>query len=194
MHEVLFQYIEVKSEQKLTDEERQLIKSKFHPKHLRRRQYFLQAGEICTNVAFIVKGSSRMFSVDDSGHEHIVRFGLESWWLNDPESFISQTPSNYNIEMLEESDLLVISVTDAHELREKSRVFDLTIKAMDRQASVAMQKRVHASISMTAEERYNELASVYPQFLQRFPQNMIASYLGLSPETLSRVRKNAIGK
>jgi CRP-like cAMP-binding protein len=194
MHEPLFQYIEAKSEQKLTDEERQLIRSKFHPKRLRKRQYFLQEGDVCKYVAFIVRGSSRMFSVDGNGHEHIVRFGLESWWLSDPESLISLTPSRYNIEMLEDSELLVISVADAYELRDKSRIFDLTIKAMDRQLSSATQKRIHTAISMTAEERYDELANTYPQFLQRFPQSMIASYLGLSPETLSRIRKNSIGK
>jgi len=194
MHESLFQYIEAKSEQKLMDEERQLIQSKFQPKRLRKRQYFLQEGDVAKYVAFIVKGSARMFSVDNKGHEHIIRFGLESWWLNDAESFISLTPSRYNIEMVEDSELLVISVADAYELRDKSRLFDLTIKAMDRQASMATQKRIHAAISMTAEERYDELANTYPQFLQRFPQNMIASYLGLSPETLSRIRKNAMSK
>jgi len=194
MHEALFQYIEAKSEQKLTAEEQQLIRSKFQPKRLRKRQYFLQEGDVCKYVAFIVKGSSRMFSVDDNGHEHIVRFGLESWWLQDPESFISLTPSRYNIEMLEDSELLVISVADAYELRDKSRIFDLTIKAMDRQLSSATQKRIHTAISMTAEERYEELTNTYPQFLQRFPQSMIASYLGLSPETLSRIRKNSMSK
>lgn len=194
MHEPLFQYVEAKSGEKLTAEERELIKSKFFPKLLRKRQYFLQAGDICKSVAFIVKGSARMFSVDNKGHEHIIRFGLETWWLNDAESFTSLTPSRYNIEMLEDSELLVISVADAYELRDKSRFFDLTIKEMDKHNSVATQKRIHAAISMTAEERYEELVNNYPQFLQRFPQNMIASYLGLSPETLSRIRKNSMAK
>jgi CRP-like cAMP-binding protein len=192
MHDALFAYIEAKSAQKITDEEHELIRSKFQTKRLRNRQYFLQGGDVCKYLGFIVKGSARMFSVDDKGHVHIIRFGLESWWLSDAESFTSLMPSRYNIEMLEDSDLLVISVADAYELRDKSRVFDLTIKAMDQQASVAMQKRIHAAISMTAEERYEDLINTYPQFLQRFPQNMIASYLGLSPETLSRIRKNSM--
>jgi CRP-like cAMP-binding protein len=194
MHESLFQYLESKSEQKITDEEGQLIRSKFQPKRLRKRQYFLQEGDVCKYLGFIVKGSARMFSVDDKGHEHIIRFGLESWWLSDAESFTALTPSRFNIEMLEDSELLIVSVADAYELRDKSKVFDLTVKAMDTQASVATQKRIHAAISMTAEERYEELATTYPQFLQRFPQNMIASYLGLSPETLSRIRKNAMNR
>jgi len=194
MHEALFQYLEVKSEQKLTDEEQQLIKAKFQPKRLRKRQYFLQAGDVCKYLAFLVKGSSRMFSVDDNGHEHIVRFGLESWWLSDPESCNTLAPTRYNIEMLENSELLVISVADAYELLNKCRIFDLTFKAMDKKASIATQKRIHTTISMTAEERYDELANTYPQFLQRFTLSMIASYLGLSPETLSRIRKNSMGK
>jgi len=194
MHEALFQYLEANAAQKLTDEEQQLIKSRFQPKRLRKRQYFLQEGDVCKFLAFIVKGSSRMFSVDDTGHEHTVRFGLESWWRSDPESCNTLTPTRYNIEMLEDSLLLVISVADAYELLDKSRIFDLTFKAMDRRASKATQKRIHTTISMTAEERYDELANTYPQFLQRFPQNMIASYLGLSPETLSRIRKNSMSK
>jgi len=161
---------------------------------LRKRQYLLQAGDVCKYLAFLVKGSSRMFSVDDKGHEHIIRFGLETWWLADPESSISLTPSRYNIEMLEDSELLVISIPDAYELRDQTEFFGRTIKAMDKQASMATQKRIHAAISMTAEERYDELANTYPQFLQRFPQSMIASYLGLSPERLSRIRKNAMSK
>ena len=194
MYDPLFQYIENRSGTLLTNEERGIIESKFHPKRLLKRQYFLQEGDICKKIAFIVKGAARMYSIDEKGHEHIVRFGLESWWLGDQESFNMLTPSRYHIEMLEDSDLLVIATEQAHELRDQVRSFDLTIKAMDRQSLVASQKRIHASISMTAEERYEELVKSYPEFLQRFPQSMIASYLGISPETLSRMRKNMAGK
>jgi CRP-like cAMP-binding protein len=194
MHEALFQYIELKSEQKLTEGELQLIKSKFHPKRMRKKQYFLQEGDVCKYIAFIVHGSARMFSVDDKGDEHIVRFALESWWLGDTESFNLLTPSRYNIEILEDSEMLIISVADAVDLRDQNQPFNLTIRAMDKQLSIATQKRIHAAISMTAEERYEDLANTYPQFLQRFSQSMIASYLGLSPETLSRIRKNSIRK
>ncbi|GGB02526.1 cAMP-binding protein [Puia dinghuensis] len=189
MYEALFQYIETRSGLRLTDDERSIIESKFIPKRLLKRQYFLQEGDVCKKIAFIVKGAARMFSIDDKGHEHIVRFGLESWWLGDHESFNLLTPSRYHIEVLEDTDLLVITTVHAHELRDEVRAFDLTVKAMDRQLSVATQKRIHAAISMTAEERYDDLVNTYPQFLQRFPQSMIASYLGISPETLSRMRR-----
>src|SRR5260221_6509386 len=100
--------------------------------------------------------------------------------------------SRYYIEMFEESELLVISFSDELQLRNKSRCFDLTVRAHDRSQTIAMQKRIHAAIGMTAEERFGDLSQTYPEFLQRFPMTMIASYLGLSPETLSRIRKNAM--
>lgn len=194
MFDTLFHYIETHSGTRLTDEDRALIESKFHHRRLLKRQYFLQEGDVCKKIAFIVKGAARMFSIDEKGHEHIVRFGLESWWLGDQESYTLLTPSRFHIEMLEDCDLLVIGTDHAHELRDLVRGFDLTIKAMDRQSLISSQKRIHAAISMTAEERYDDLLKSYPQFLQRFPQNMIASYLGISPETLSRMRKNMTGK
>jgi CRP-like cAMP-binding protein len=194
MYDALFEYIETRSSLRLTEEEQTVIETKFHHKRLRRKQYFLQEGDICKQIAFVVKGAARMYSIDDKGHEHIVRFALETWWLGDHESFNLLTPSRFHIEMLEDTDLLVITTVNAHELRDQVKAFDLTIKAMDKQLAIATQKRIHAAISMTAEERYEELVKTYPQFLQRFPQNMLASYLGVSPETLSRMRKNLAGR
>jgi CRP-like cAMP-binding protein len=191
MYETLFHYIETRSGLQLTANEQVLIEAKFRPRSLRRRQYFLQEGDVCRNIAFVVKGSARMFSVDEKGHEHIVRFSLETWWLGDHESFNLLTPSRYNIEVLEDTELLVITPAHALELRDQIRSFDLTVKAMDRQLAISTQKRIHSALSMTAEERFDDLANTYPQFLQRFPQNMIASYLGISPETLSRIRARA---
>ncbi len=194
MYDALFKYLEYKSGEKLTDNEQEAIRDAFDRKHMRKRQYFLCEGDVCRHAGFIVKGSARVFSVDEKGHEHIIRFGLESWWISDHESLVNCTPSPYFIEMLEDSELLIISLPNALELRNKSRCFDLTIRAMDKFQVIAMQKRLYAAIGMTAEEKYCNLLDTYPEFLQRFPMNMIASYLGLSPETLSRIRKNLIHK
>jgi CRP-like cAMP-binding protein len=194
MYDTLFKYLESKSGEKLTDNEREVIIAAFERKRMRKRQFFLQEGDICRYTGFIVKGSARMFTVDEKGHEHIIRFGLESWWMSDHESLVNLTPSPYYIEMLEDSELLIISFPKALELRNKSRCFDLTVKALDKFQVIAMQKRIHAAIGMTAEERFSDLMRTYPEFLERFPMNMIASYLGLSPETLSRIRKNGLRK
>ncbi|HLX93506.1 MAG TPA: Crp/Fnr family transcriptional regulator [Puia sp.] len=194
MYDALFNHIELKSGRTLADNERDVIMHAFHQKRIRKGEYFLREGDVCKYIGFIVKGSARMFTVDEKGHEHIIRFGLESWWISDHESLVNLTPSTYFIEMLEDSELLIISLPGARELRNKSRCFNLTVSVLDKFQAIAMQKRIHAAIGMTAEEKYSDLLATYPEFLERFPMNMIASYLGLSPETLSRIRKNAIHK
>ncbi len=194
MYDALFNHIELKSGRTLADNERDVIMHAFHQKRIRKGEYFLREGDVCKYIGFIVKGSARMFTVDEKGHEHIIRFGLESWWISDHESLVNLTPSTYFIEMLEDSELLIISLPGARELRHKSRCFNLTVSVLDKFQAIAMQKRIHAAIGMTAEEKYSDLLATYPEFLERFPMNMIASYLGLSPETLSRIRKNAIHK
>ena len=194
MHETLFKYIEIKSGEKLTEAEQDAITVAFNRKRMRKRQYFLQEGDICKYVGFITKGSARMFSVDEKGNEHIMRFGLEDWWMSDQESFINLTPSPYYIEMLEDSELLIITYAGLLELRRKSPCFDIMLDVIYRFQTIAIQKRIRAAIGMSAEEKYHDLMHSYPQFTERFPMNMIASYLGLSAETLSRIRKNGVRK
>src|SRR5580704_6976585 len=111
MYDALFNHIELKSSQKLTDDERDVITAAFHQKRIRKRQYFLQEGDVCKYIGFIVKGSARTFTVDEKGHEHILKLSLENWWLADFESFYLLTPSRFNIEALE--DLEVLQSTNA---------------------------------------------------------------------------------
>jgi CRP-like cAMP-binding protein len=190
MFDSLFAYFESRSSLVLSEQEREIIQSGFHPKNLRKRQYFLQQGDICRNMGFIVRGASRMYSVDSKGHEYILRFGMENWWIGDYESYKLLTPSRYHIEMLEDTDLLTVTNEKILKMMDIIPAVAATIKALDQQNAIITANRVHASISLTAEERYDELAKNYPAFLQRFPQNMIASYLGITPETLSRIKKN----
>jgi len=192
MMETLFQYLEHKSGYTLTDEDKILIGNKFRPKKMRRKQYLQQEGDICKYMNFIVKGSARMFSVDEKGHEHIIRLGIEGWWLGDYESYMLQTPTKFHVELLEDSDLLTISKEDIQELIESVPAVREAIKVIDKQSIIATQQRIHAAISLSAEERFESLMKTYPDFLQRFPQGMIASYLGISPETLSRLKKNMV--
>ncbi|MDQ0593851.1 CRP-like cAMP-binding protein [Chryseobacterium ginsenosidimutans] len=192
--EPFFSYVESKSAFILNAEEKSLLESAFKVKHLRKRQYLLQEGDICRYMSFIVKGSGRMYSVNDKGQEHIIRFAIENWWLGDYESYNFNTPSLYNIEVLEDSEVLMIEHSQMQELITSIPAIDSMIKEIDRKGTVATQKRIHSSISEGAEESYDNLIKNYPEFLNRFPQSMIASYLGISPETLSRVRKNMLKK
>jgi CRP-like cAMP-binding protein len=193
MFDVLFHYFEDKSAIELTPEHKQHIEAVFKPKKLRKRRYLFEEGDICKFAAFIVKGSARMFTIDSKGHEHIVRFGVEGWWLGDSESYLLELPTRYNVEMLEDSEVLLVNKDDYQHLVDTIPAIAAATKSLDKQSFVSNQTRIHASISMTAEERFDDLVKRYPAFLQRFPQNMIASYLGISPETLSRIRSRHAG-
>lgn len=174
--------------------EKELVAVAFMTKHLRKRQYLLQEGDICKYMSFIIKGAGRVFAVNDRGQEHIFRFAVENWWLGDFESYNFSTPSIYNIEMLEDSDVLMVTKDHLDELRKNVNAVDIMIREIDKKGAVATQRRIHSSISLNAEERYSNLLHTYPNFLERFPQVMIASYLGITAETLSRIRKNLLKK
>jgi CRP-like cAMP-binding protein len=190
--ETFFDYIQEISGKLLSEDDKHLLMAHFKPKKLRKRQYFLQEGDVCKYIGFIVKGSARTFTVDDKGHEHILKLALENWWLADFESFYKLTPSRFNIEALENLEVLQSTNAQIEEFLKDIPAFAAMANVISQNNTIASQKRMQAAMSYTAEERYEDLISNYPQFLQRFPQNMIASYLGLSPETLSRLKKNSI--
>ena len=194
MYEILRKYIDERTSAPLTEEGFALLQQAFTHKKLRKKQYLLQEGDVCKHLSFIIKGALRQFSVDEKGIERIVRFGIEQWWMADRESFEMNTPSGYNIEALEDSEVLGITHSALQQLKEQVPVMKEMTQELDKRSYFASQKRIHAAISYTAEERYLDLMKTYPVFLQRFPQNMIASYLGISPETLSRIRKQALSK
>ncbi|MCC8407757.1 Crp/Fnr family transcriptional regulator [Mucilaginibacter sp. UR6-1] len=189
--EHLFRYAEKLSDMTLSEKEKEMISSAFKPKKLRKRQYFLQEGDVCKFVGFIIKGATRMYSVDQKGNEHILRFSIEEWWVGDSESYTDLVPSKYNIDAVEDTEMLVTTFALMQPLMAEIPAIAKMIRTMDQRSYIASQRRMHASITMTAEERYDDFYGSYPQLLQRFPQGMIASYLGISPETLSRIRKNA---
>ncbi|MES2275712.1 MAG: Crp/Fnr family transcriptional regulator [Bacteroidota bacterium] len=189
--EVFFDYIQKISGKLLSEDDKQLLMAHFKPKKLRKRQYFLQEGDVCKYIGFIVKGSARTFTVDEKGHENILKLSVENWWLADFESFYLLTPSRFNIEALEELEVLQSTNTQIEEFLKNIPAFSAMQNVISQNNTIATQKRMQTAFSYTAEERYEDLVSNYPNFLQRFPQNMIASYLGLSPETLSRIKKNS---
>ncbi|MBD0255606.1 MAG: Crp/Fnr family transcriptional regulator [Cytophagales bacterium] len=187
-------YIDRYSSDTLSDADFDVVMGAFTPKKLRRRQYLLQAGEVCKYFAFVLKGALRQYSVDEKGLEHIMHFAVENWWAGDRESFVMLTPSRYNIDALEDCDLLLTTNARLQELVRTVPAIAVMIRELDQRNFIATQKRLYASIGHSAEERYAELAAQHPDYLQRFPQHMIASYLGISPETLSRVRHKVLHK
>jgi CRP-like cAMP-binding protein len=189
MHDAYFNYLRKFSTIPLTDDEKELIRQSFKPARLRRRQYILQAGDVCKKFAFIVKGAMRMYFVDDKGQEHIVRLGIEDWWMGDRESWINVTPSRYNIDALEPCDMLLLAIDSARELERKIPAFRQMMSKLDERNNMANERRLTSAISFTAEKRYIEFVECYPQLAARFPQHVIASYLGVNKDTLSRVKR-----
>ena len=178
----------------LTESEIDLIKSVVVFKKFRRRQYFLYEGEVSKYSAFIIKGAMRQYTVDDKGMDRTVNLFLETWWAGDRESFMTGVPSLYFVDAWEDTETLIVTRKNALYLIDQIPSLLQWIRKMDENNAVATQKRLNAAISLSAEERYYELEKTYPEFLQRFPQHIIASYLGINRETLSRIRSRAIKK
>jgi CRP-like cAMP-binding protein len=189
MYNAFFNYLQKFSSKPLSDDEKELMERTFTPVKLRKRQFLLQAGYQCKHFAFIVKGAMRMYSVDDNGIEHIVRLGVEEWWMGDRESFVTLTPSNYNIDAWEHCELLYITKEGTIELQNKVPAFCEMKMKLDERNQMANNRRLTSAISATAGKRYADFIECYPELALRFPQHIIASYLGISKDTLSRVKR-----
>src|SRR4030095_4983829 len=173
----------------LTVEEQELIKSYLTVKKIRKRQYLLQEGDVCKCVAFVEKGAMRLYGVNEDGSEHVIWFALEGAFMTDLYSFLTNEPSTYNVDAIEDSELVLITRSASDELRKISPKYQEFIFQATSEAYIQLERRISSTISLSLEERYKELTLKYPDIIQRLPQHMIASYMGLTPETLSRVRK-----
>jgi CRP-like cAMP-binding protein len=175
----------------LTQEEVNVIASLFSFRNFRKRQYILQESEINRHETFIVKGATRMFEVDEQGQEHIVQFGLEDWWVGDLYSFLTETPSKYNIDCLEDIEVFQITKPNLDALYVKVPKMERHFRIIIQNAFIASTNRVASSLVKSATDRYQEFIIQYPQIEQRVPNHQIASYLGITPQSLSRIRSQA---
>lgn len=174
----------------LTNEEFQFAKTLFVPKKLRKRQFLLQEGDVCKYTAFVENGLLRSFTIDQKGNDHILQFAMAGWWLGDLDSFYNSTPSMFNMEALEESELLLITLPSWDLLLEKVPAFERYFRMLITNNLINTQRRLIGSFSESAEVKYEKLMSSFPDCFQKVPQHMIASYLGITRETLSRIRRN----
>lgn len=172
----------------ITDEEFAYAQTLFMPKKLRKKRFLLEEGEPCVYTTFVESGLLRSFTVDDKGNEHILQFSMEGWWAADLYSFFTGETSEYNIEALEESQLLLITKPSWDLLLKEIPAFERYFRILIQNNLIATQRRLMGTMSTTAEERYLKLLKHFPDISQRVPQHMIASYIGVTRETLSRLR------
>lgn len=156
--------------------------------------FLVRAGEFCTHSFFVEQGLLRQYSIDKKGKEHIVQFAPENWFVTDRESLFFNQPSSYFIQALENTEVLLVDERFINELGQSNRAFlDFNNKLLHSHIR-QLQKRITQLLSATAEERYLDFIRIYPDLLLRVPQILVASYLGITPESLSRVRKELAQK
>lgn len=176
----------------LTEREADVFTSLLRHRQLRKREFILRSGEVARFETFVVKGLLRAYTIDKSGYEHVAMFAMDDWWVSDLYSFLTQTPGSQNIDALEETEVLQIEKTDLEKLYIEVPKFDRFFRILLQNAFVANQQRIIASISQTAEEQYLAFIKKYPSLEQRVPQHQVASYLGITPETISRIRRGLL--
>lgn len=178
----------------LTADELQQLRSLAVVRKLRKRQFVLQEGEVCRHKIFVVKGLLRAYRLADDGAEHIMRFAPENSWMIDHESYSNQTPSKYYIEAMEDSELIVWTRDSMNELFDSIPAFKLLSEQIKEKSMNDSQQRILINISYTAEEKYKAFIHSFPEVFSRVPLHMVASYLGVSRETLSRIRHSQLSR
>lgn len=176
----------------LTPSECELITSYFKPKKYRKHQYILQEGEVCRMETFIVSGCTRTYEIDDKGQEHVLQFGMEGWWVGNMYSFLSETESDINIDCLQDTEVLQITKSNLEELYDRVPKMERYFRILVQNAYIAAMNRISSNLTLSALERYREFISRYPAIEQLVPNHQIASYLGITPQSLSRVRSQNV--
>lgn len=187
MFDVLISHIQEKVD--VSDDQIELLKSFFIQKKLSKKEYLLQEGEICKYLTFVSKGILKSYILDDKGNERINLFAFEGWWISDFNSFLNQEKAFLNIDAIEDSELLMISRENYEELTLQIPMMDRYFRILYQNSLVTKDYRLVISNNFTAEEKYLQLVESHPEITQKLSHALIASYLGLSPETVSRIRK-----
>lgn len=176
----------------LTENEQNFIASKVVYRKYLKGQYIVQEGDVCKYQGFIVSGCTKTFYVDDNGQEHIIIFAIENWWTADIGSYITQTSADYNVQCIENTEMIQIPFDVREELFEEVPKLERFFRMIIEKGFIASQKRIVRNFSLSAKERYLIFKQSYPKIEKRIPQYMLASYLGITKEFLSKIKSKLI--
>ena len=192
MFETLYAYLEKRFS--LSQDDILLIRSLFLPKNMKKGDFLVREGEVPKYAAFVCKGFLRSYVIDNKGREHIIQFAPENWWISDKGPASGYNPSSLFIDAIEDSDVLLLDINGHNTLMTEIPGYASSFRTGIQKRTDAKDKRIVHSLTATAEERYNDFLATYPSIAIRVPQHMLASYLGITPETLSRLRRKAMQK
>ncbi len=157
---------------------------------LKRNDFFIDEGRIAKYIAFVIEGVLHSYSIDEKGEKHVIQIALENYWISDLYSFFSEEPALFNVQAIETSEIIVLSKESFSKACDTIPAFERFFRILIQNAYVASQRRVSKIYKNSAEERYLAFIQEHPEVIQRVPQHYIASYLGIKPQSLSRIRKN----
>jgi CRP-like cAMP-binding protein len=177
---------------RLSEEEEAFFTSLITVRKVRKKQFLLHAGSMHRSTYFVQQGSVRAYFIDLNGHEHTIQLAVEGWWISDLQSFVLQQPALLNVEAIEDSVILEIPAEKMELLYEKVPRAERYFRIIFQRAFASFQQRMLQNLSMSAEERYLAFQAQYPRLDLRLPQKLIASYLGVSPEFLSKLKKRVL--
>ena len=187
MHDLLLSSIE--KHVTLSEADKEYIRNMFTPRKFKKGQFLVHAGAVCRNQIFITKGSAITYLIDLEGHEHIIQLGIEGWWIGDFQSYVFQQPALCNVQAIEDTLILEASYEKIQMLYEAVPQYERFHRILTQYAYVSFQQRMLQNLSMNAEDRYLAFRGKYPRLDLRLPQRYIASYLGITPEFLSKIKK-----
>ncbi|TDN80813.1 CRP-like cAMP-binding protein [Salegentibacter sp. 24] len=172
---------------KLTDEEFQFVVGYFEIKNYRKNQYLVQAGAAAPLDHFVTSGLLKSYFIDEDGKEHILQFAMEDWWISDPQAYHNRLPATLNIDCIEDTTALAITIDNREALCYECKKMEYFFMKKTTAGYIALQKRILSLMSQNSEDRYRQFEELYPVLINRIPKKLIASYLGVSRETLSRL-------
>lgn len=175
----------------LSDAEFDYVLSHFKTLKFKKHQFMVQEGQPVENDYFILSGCVKSYHTDETGKVHIIQFGIQDWWITDYEAYYNQTTGTVNIDCIEDTEVLCLSFSDREKLCAELHKIEHFFRKKTNKRNVALQNRILSLLSSDAKTRYDNLLKQYPQLFQKVPKHLIASYLGVTRETLSRLNSSS---